>query len=225
MTTLHLWSDSCGGQNRNIKIVLGLKKILAKSSHLQQIFLNYLIPGHSYLPNDTDFGKIEGALKYCQRLYDPKDYMQVMRTAREQKPFIVKEVTSFFGTKQLQASIVNRKTGNDGTPVGWLKTRKIWMLKEKPGVLLMDHIGDGKDFVAVDIRKYKKKGRKKASLFKNADFEPAWESGKPIPAPKLKDVKSMLHLIPAASRAFFKKLTTNGAEESDSASSCSSDEE
>ncbi|CAH0553148.1 unnamed protein product [Brassicogethes aeneus] len=61
---LILWSDSCGGQNRNIKIVLLLKAILEAHPLLKTIYLKYLIPGHSFLPNDTDFGEIERSIKY-----------------------------------------------------------------------------------------------------------------------------------------------------------------
>ncbi|KAE9522071.1 hypothetical protein AGLY_017531 [Aphis glycines] len=45
---LVLWSDSCGGQNRNIKIVL-LIKTLFNNTELETITLKYLYPGHSFL--------------------------------------------------------------------------------------------------------------------------------------------------------------------------------
>lgn len=70
---LILWSDSCGGQNRNIKLTLMLKALLVDHPTLQTIKLRFLESGHSFLPNDTDFGRIECALKYHQRLYTPED--------------------------------------------------------------------------------------------------------------------------------------------------------
>lgn len=75
---LILWSDSCGGQNRNIKIVLLLKTIFNNNSELDTITLKYLYPGHSFLPNDQNFSDIESALKYQQRFYTPQDYINVM---------------------------------------------------------------------------------------------------------------------------------------------------
>lgn len=51
---LVLWSDSCGGQKKNIKIVLLLKTIF-NSTELDTITLKYLYPGHSFLPNDRNF--------------------------------------------------------------------------------------------------------------------------------------------------------------------------
>lgn len=72
---LILWSDSCGGQNRNIKLTLMLKALLNDHPTLETIRLRFLESGHSFLPNDTDFGRIEYALKLQQRLYTPDDYM------------------------------------------------------------------------------------------------------------------------------------------------------
>lgn len=76
---LVLWSDSCGGQNRNIKIVLLLKTIF-NSTELNTITLKNLYPGHSFLPNVRNFSDIESALKYQQRLYTPQDYINVLKT-------------------------------------------------------------------------------------------------------------------------------------------------
>lgn len=86
---LVLWADSCGGQNRNIKLVLMLKVILESSSkahNLESITLRFLYSGHSFLPNDSYFGDIESALKHHERLYTPEDYMQIMRTCRKKTP-------------------------------------------------------------------------------------------------------------------------------------------
>ncbi|CAH1634669.1 unnamed protein product [Spodoptera littoralis] len=59
---LFLWSDSCGGQNRNIKLTLMLKALLNDHPTLKEIHHRFLESGHSFLPNDTDFGRIECSL-------------------------------------------------------------------------------------------------------------------------------------------------------------------
>ncbi len=61
--TLILWSDSCGGQNRSIKLVLMLIHVLQHHPSLETISLRYRLSGHSFLPNDSDFGDVECALK------------------------------------------------------------------------------------------------------------------------------------------------------------------
>lgn len=92
-----MWSDSCGGQNTNIKIVLILKAIIAIiASHatLKTIFLKYLVPGHTFLPNDTDFGKIERALKYQLRVYTLEEFKGIILSCEKEKSFVVTEMQS-----------------------------------------------------------------------------------------------------------------------------------
>ncbi|GBP47066.1 hypothetical protein EVAR_29669_1 [Eumeta japonica] len=72
---LILWSDSCGGQNRNIKLTLMLKAALQSHQTLKTISMRFLEPGHIFLPNDTDFGKYESCLKGHQRIYSVDDYI------------------------------------------------------------------------------------------------------------------------------------------------------
>lgn len=83
---LVLWSDSCGGQNRNIKMTLYLIYILQNILNLETITLNFLISGHSFLPNDSDFSDIECKLKSYQRLYTPNDYIEIMKNCRKKSP-------------------------------------------------------------------------------------------------------------------------------------------
>lgn len=58
---LILWSDSCGGQNRSIKLVLMLIHVLQHHSSLETISLRYRLSGHSFLSNDSEFGDFECA--------------------------------------------------------------------------------------------------------------------------------------------------------------------
>jgi hypothetical protein len=85
MSLLILWADSCGGQNRNIKITLLLKSALENHPSLEKIYIRFLVSGHTFLPNVSDFSDIECALKHQQRLYMPEDYMRVMSSCRIKK--------------------------------------------------------------------------------------------------------------------------------------------
>ena len=53
-----LYSDSCGGQNRNIKMTLMLSYIVQKTE-IQEIQQKFFLPGHSFSTGDQDFGIIE----------------------------------------------------------------------------------------------------------------------------------------------------------------------
>lgn len=199
---LTLWSDSCGGQNRNIKMVLMLKAILADNPNIESITLKYLQSGHTFLPNDTDFSKIETALKNYPRIYTPQDYMNVMKTCRKANPLRVIKMDSqnFWSTEKLEKNITNRKTTIDKNKINWLKIRKIMLKKNKLYSFFMATEPDG-DYVEVSIEK-KTKG---TSFPLNTELlTPLWPNGKEIAQAKLND-----HLIPSDCKRFYENLKGN----------------
>ncbi|KAL0821958.1 hypothetical protein ABMA28_005346 [Loxostege sticticalis] len=210
---LILWSDSCGGQNRNIKLILMLKAMLNEHPTLDQINLKFLESGHSFLPNDTDFGKIECALKRQQRLYTPDDYIQVMKTCKKTNPMQVHRMhnENFLSSLKLEKNIVNRKKTIDGEKVSWLHTKEIMIKKDEMFKIYMKSNLNG-DFKIVDL---KKNVRGRQYFITKAEMKPLWPTGKPVPDAKLRDLKSMLHLIPQDSHDFYVKLVGNDDIEDD----------
>ncbi|XP_063244846.1 uncharacterized protein LOC134546186 isoform X3 [Bacillus rossius redtenbacheri] len=200
--TLILWSDSCGGQNRNIKLTLILKAALESHPSLTKIHLRFLVSGHSFLPNDADFSDIETALKHQQRLYLPEDYKEVMKTCRKRNPLEVVEMKKFIGTSQLEQMVSNRKIDVNKEKVSWLQTREIMLEKNKPFSIFLR-----KDFVSeyseIDIKK-RQSGRPLTGF--RDKLIPLWENGKPIAIPKLRDIESVMDLIPGDAKEFYKAL-------------------
>ena len=54
------FSDACGGQNENFKVVL-MWMYLCLTTDIVEVNHRFMISGHSYLPNDADSGVIERA--------------------------------------------------------------------------------------------------------------------------------------------------------------------
>jgi hypothetical protein len=133
---LILWSDSCGGQNRNIRITILMQHLLQNHRSLQSISFKFRVSGHSFLPNDSEFGDVECALKRQQRLYLPEDIITVMRDCRRKNKFTVSRLSrnDFVTCGELEKKMVNRKRDVTGNPVSWLKTREIKLLKSEPEV-------------------------------------------------------------------------------------------
>lgn len=204
--TLELFCDSCGGQNRNIKILLMLKACLESHRSLENISIKYLVPGHTFMPNDTDFSDVECALKHAQRLYLPSDYISLMKTFRTKTPFIVTPMAQedFFGTEKLEKLIVNRKKGTDVTKINWLAFREIKIEKNEPLKFYVKTDFDG-TYTTMDLERKAVKGRQKNSL--KGSLINMWMNGKAIAAPKLKDLKSVMHLIPSDAKRFYTSLT------------------
>ncbi|KAG8303535.1 hypothetical protein J6590_108456 [Homalodisca vitripennis] len=77
-----IYSDTCIGQNRNIKVALALMKFVQDSPSVNIVEQKFLVSGHSYLPNDSDFGLIEQCAK-MKSIYIPDDWYSGMASARK----------------------------------------------------------------------------------------------------------------------------------------------
>ena len=92
INTLMLFSDSCGGQNKNSIVMHFLFSLiqLGRFRHIQHFFP---VRGHSFLPSDRDFAKTEGKKRKVERIYIPEQWYDVIHSAKKSKPFTVVSVT------------------------------------------------------------------------------------------------------------------------------------
>ena len=134
-TNLVAYSDACGGQNRNIYITCMWMHIVASDQYpFTRVDHKFMFSGHSYLPNDRDFGHIELSRKKTTRIYIPEDWEQVVTSARRKNPFHVHKMNreDFVSLEPLKQAVVNRKIDTQGRKVEWLKTHWIAVTKEQP---------------------------------------------------------------------------------------------
>ena len=54
-----IFMDNCFSQNKNRYIFAYLQSIVHKSVSLEEAYVMYPLPGHSRMPCDRDFGRIE----------------------------------------------------------------------------------------------------------------------------------------------------------------------
>lgn len=66
-----------------------LKVVQSLENNIDIIDHKFLLSGHSYLPNDADFGIIEMALRKKNFLYTPQDYYDVITQCRKHDKFIL----------------------------------------------------------------------------------------------------------------------------------------
>ena len=134
-TNLIIYSDACGGQNRNIYPVCLWLHIVASSEYsITSIDHKFMMSGHSFLPNDRDFGHIEQSRKKTQHIYVPQDWEQVVLRARQKNPFHVYRMKrkDFVSLKPLKDAVINRKTNTQRGKVEWLKIHWISVKKDQP---------------------------------------------------------------------------------------------
>lgn len=78
--TLYIYADNCGGQNKNHSIIR-LLMALNELKRFKSIILQFPLRGHSFMPNDRDFGLIRRRLNREERFYTLDDYVKLVHEA------------------------------------------------------------------------------------------------------------------------------------------------
>ena len=78
---LHVFSDACGGQNRNNALVRFLLA-LASTGRFQKIDQYFPVRGHSFSQCDRNFGTAKRKIRRKDRIYMPDEYNDMVRTAK-----------------------------------------------------------------------------------------------------------------------------------------------
>ncbi|KAJ2952149.1 hypothetical protein O0L34_g4429 [Tuta absoluta] len=102
---LLLYCDSCCGQNRNKMVLAALNHFLQTSKNLEVIQINYLIPGHTYMPVDSVHAVIENEVRKLT-VWSPSQWPNFIQTARKRpRPYEVNVLdhTDFLDFEELTA--------------------------------------------------------------------------------------------------------------------------
>lgn len=185
--------------------MLMLLNILLSHATLQKITIRFLQPGHTYLPNDSEFGDVECALKSQIRLYTPEDYISVMENCRRKNKFVVTRLQKedFKSVTPLQNCITNRKFYVDKQKISWLSTFEIELHRNEPSKLFMKSKLDDEPQV-IDISKGGKRRKQKPNFA--IDLPTLYPNRRELSAAKIQDLKDLLKLIPADAKNFYSFL-------------------
>lgn len=197
-----LYSDSCGGQNRNIKLTLMLKRLLSDHPRLKTITQKFFISGHSFNSCDRSFAVIEKATKTAAGLYTPEQWMSLVAQAKKSEPkftVIKMEKEDFYGSSRLEQMIVNRKKDIDKNKINWFTFRSFGYSKEHLFSLFVN------DSIEINI---KKKSVDEAS-FNECEMEFLYPDGRLIDQKKFQDLQDLLKYIPKENHAFYQNLQFN----------------
>lgn len=204
------YSDACTGQNRNLKLSLIWKTIVEDpGNEITQVDHKFMVSGHSFLPNDRDFGHIEKAAKFAS-IFTPADWIRVITNARRKKPFIVHkmEQSDFVSTKYLEKSVTRRKQNTNGISFKWLHVQ--W-LRFNSGhnnfILYKELLNELVDFSRLDISKASRRGRPRSNPAPN-QLTLLYDGLRPVTSAKKKDMLELLQWIPPDQYSFFLNLKT-----------------
>lgn len=201
-----LWSDSCGGQNRNIKVTMLLKKYLHDLTPEQSpevIKQKYFVSGHSYNSCDRCFGMIEKKRKVSTEIYTPNHWIDLIRDTKKSSPqfhVTIMRENDFVSSMELQSVIVNRKKNIEGNKINWFEFRSLTYRKNEPYFL---------SFACEDEKEQKINIKKKKSTdesFTNCDLPTLHPGGKTISKPKFDDLMQLMKFVPPEQHDFFNSL-------------------
>nr|CAI5848482.1 unnamed protein product [Callosobruchus analis] len=202
---LIMYSDQCGGQNRNIKIALLCKYILETGqTTLHQIDHKFLVSGHSYMPCDQDFGVIEKNKRHYDNIYIPDDWTRVIKTARKKNPFKVIQLTEkdFISTDALEKTVTNRKKSNEDGSINWLKIQ--WLKYKKEDMYEIFYKESNNEealFRKINIKK-------RNATHYTGKLQLLYPTGRKIDHLKYSNLKDLLPYIPPIHHAFYLSLQT-----------------
>lgn len=227
-TSTHLiaYSDSCGGQNRNVFILsLWLHIVSSDQYSFTTIDHKFMVVGHSYLPNDRDFGSIETSRLKAQHIYVPGDWADLIRKARQKNPFQVTEMSSsdFVSLKTLAQSFVNRKKDTIGRQVDWMSIRWFRVSKDKPLEYRFRYSLN--ELEAWKVVKLNRKQRGRPVNIGSLVPGRLYDGVRKISKEKLKDLTELLCYVPPVHHHFFQALSSADSQETDDEDDSGSEEE
>lgn len=75
---IKLYCDGCPGQNKNVTVLGMLCRFLFESvGDLRKILITFPVVGHSFIPPDRVFGRIEKEIRKKDTIIEPQDYIDL----------------------------------------------------------------------------------------------------------------------------------------------------
>ena len=196
-----LYSDTCGGQNRN-QNVAALLLYTVQTTHINVLHQKFLESGHSEMEVDSMHSAIERAKKYVP-VYTALDWHTIFRNARRNNPYTVVPMTHgcFFDLKQLSSKLLKKtlQAEEDGSKLQWLKVKCFKFCKDQPGIIQYRYGHEG------PYKTIKLFG--KARVPKMPSTLPALYKAKlPVSKAKYADLLKLSHSVPDEVRQWYVDL-------------------
>ena len=204
-----LWSDSTGSQNRNFHMIAMILRLFNDMPNLEYVIHRFPIVGHSYLPNDRDFGVIANAKKKKEQLYSSQEYIRMIEAARKKpSPFkVVKAGSQDF--KSFEDSVNFKKLSVNQDTTGQRFTLfDIHEMKYSRGLFGFEfkHLTSDQVYRSCDLGPQSSRSRRPSQpLFDNLEsLYPA--TGVPISSAKYNDIQDLLKYVPPIHHNDYKNL-------------------
>lgn len=214
-TELSMFSDTCGGQNRNQQMAAALLYAV-QNTHLQIIEQKFLESGHSHMECDSMHAAIEYASKN-REIFMLRDWIDVFRKARSKRkdvsnePYKINELTfrDFWDLHSLSAATIKNRTVDEvGDKLSWLKVKCLRYEKVHPNTIFYryDHNSAYKKF-------YVAPRGSRSRVIQNVELKPAYDRQLPISIQKKRDLVKLCKdgLIPTELHGWYQNLSVSSA--------------
>lgn len=204
-----LFSDTCGGQNRNQNVAAILLYAVNSIDHINVIEQKFLESGHTYMECDSMHSAIEFAKKHTA-VFCLSSWKSIFEVARRKHPYKVHQLEhrDFFDCKAISEQLIkNRCKNEDGETVNWLKIKVIRFEKSTYKIQYKYRYADSFSTINTAGR-----GRPSISLLSNLPtLAQCYKSRLPISAAKKNDLLALCKsgVIPKEHHEFFKRLPSS----------------
>lgn len=201
ISKIETFSDACGGQNRN-KAIISFFNWFCQKHQIEEWTHTYMESGHSYLPNDRDFGMIEKRTKSAISVFSKEDWFGIVKNSQIRKPFHIIDMKGKFldCEKFNKLRKFDNSATNDSVKFNFLKLKAFTVKKDSHAVV------------------YRRTGDELQVPNHRLDYPPieTLEEISYLPdipicisAEKFKDLQDLLPYIPPNHHHFYKSLDHN----------------
>lgn len=160
ITHLEIFSDSCGGQNKNKTLLRLMHHLVHVENRFDYIKMTFPIRGHSYMECD----KNTALVKHSSPAETPQDWIHIFEVARcKPSPFVIEEVEQ----KMVKdwSNFLDEKYSAKKLPCKSRQIRELEIMKEHPALMRTRETFNGhwNEVVLVKFQQPKGKGKKKLS--------------------------------------------------------------
>lgn len=204
---ISMFSDTCGGQNRNQHIAALLMHIV-QETEIEVIEQKFLESGHSYMEVDSMHSAIERAKKFIP-VYTMQDWISIFKVARSNRlrnknsqgyQVLELKFDDFLDLRSLSKKFKNKSRNTEKEKVNWLLVKCFKYTKANPNILQYryDHTSEYKSIQLYGVGRPASKG----------NITNLYQSNLPISNEKKKDLVTLCRkmVIPVEFHSWYESL-------------------
>lgn len=138
ISTVSLFADGCGGQNKNSIVVTALLNFVRRAKNVEEVTLFFYATNHGQCEGDSVHSVIERVFKRSPEIMVPSQLVTLIRMARK-TPYQVFQLSTSdildWKELSLDIGILRERVAEDGTMISWPKVMQVRVNKSEPNAV------------------------------------------------------------------------------------------